>query len=217
MGEIHLAPGWFLRDVEKATARVAEWEGNSAMTSAPATPLTKEERWKIENDAIPDHPRWMAEDVLDLIKAVGSIGASHDAADALLLQKDERIKELEARYEPEHSTGDEPEYSRADLHELDAIVCGGAENAAKRPALCDLMAWAQKMVAQKQAAIEALEPFKEEAARWDALGSTDNRLPSLWIRHASGTWADPPGAEALFDIDDLRRAARAHAMLTKGE
>lgn len=43
---------------------------------------------------------------------------------------------------PECTTGNEPEYSRADLHELDAVMCGGADKAAARPALCDLIAFA---------------------------------------------------------------------------
>lgn len=45
---------------------------------------------------------------------------------------------------PEWKSGNEPEYSRADLHELDAELCGDAAMAAPRPALCDLISFAHR-------------------------------------------------------------------------
>ena len=71
---------------------------------------------------------------------------------------------------PDHPTGNEPEYSRADLHVLDSVLCGGADRAAKRPALIDLISTAEKL---RRKADDARRP---EIRWWTTLGvpgSTD--------------------------------------------
>lgn len=98
---------------------------------------------------------------------------------------------------PEWPSGNEPEYSRADLHHLDAILSGGPEKCALRPALIDLMASAERLqakLAETRSALEYVDACFSAAVCEGWIEAKENcdseQVRDLWQRRISYAWSN---------------------------
>jgi len=105
---------------------------------------------------------------------------------------------------PKWKTGNEPEYSRADLHLLDAIFAGSSENAAKRPALIDIMATADRMVDNTLIA----RAFLAGVAGWEPFSSDTRKgeLCCMGIRYTCHVTVDGLPSLDQWTRDVLKKA-----------